>query len=344
MEKSFNKRAEEHQLAWRDENIELKEDGSQNKKVRHHILPSEDWLIGLWDDIQDQLVNYIVTEQVHANIGKHNLKSSWTQCANTFFPFRQNDDMKARLVSFLNIELKLNVTAIDGVDLEYAGPGKLSPKNLLGEMSGKRGSGQTSPDVAIQFSCENGKCGIYLIENKYTEHHFYACSAAKKTLDRAHSALGLEPNPNPDRCKDVKQLISNPDSMCHQATWGRKYWEKLRVHLNEPAFGNIPYCPAMRDGYQIFRQQALAQGIADSGLFDHVITGIAYDKGNNELITCLKNIGINDFTKQWGDLFKTASEVRFHCFTHQDLVSHVTNSRSSYINRWGSYITKRYKF
>jgi len=298
----------------------------------------------VWDDIQDQLVNYIEIEQVQANTGKHNLKSSWTQCANTFFPFRQNNDMKAKLISFLNTELDLKVTAVDCVDLEFAGPGKISPKNLLGEMSGKRGSGQTSPDVAIQFSCENGKCGLYMIENKYTEHHFYACSAAKKTLDRAHSLLGLEPNPKPDRCKDVKQRMKHPNSICQQATWGRKYWTKLAEHINEAAFSNLPYCPAMNDGYQIFRQHALAQGIADSGLFDYVISGVAYDEGNNELITCLKSIGIKDFSKEWGDLFSKDSSVRFHCFTHQHLVSHVTNSRSGYIKRWGTYLKSRYKF
>ncbi len=343
-DKSFNKQAEEHQLAWRVDNIELERNGSQNKVEKHHILPSEEWLQGVWEEIRDQLIEYIKVEQIQANTGKHNLKSSWTQCANTFLPFRQNEHMKAMLVSFLNRELNLNVTTVESIDLEYAAQGKLSPKNLLGEMSGKRGSGQTSPDVAIQFSCEKGKCGIYLIENKYTEHHFYPCSAAKKTLDRAHSLLGLEANPNPERCKDIKQLINNPNGKCHQAAWGRKYWEKLAAHINKTAFSKLPHCPAMEDGYQMLRQQALAQGIADAGMYDYIITGVAYSEGNNELITCLKSSGINDFRKEWGSLFNTETEVRFHCFTHQHLVSWVTRSRSSYIQRWGSYLRKRYKF
>jgi hypothetical protein len=84
------------------------------------------------------------------------------------------------LASFLNSELNLSISSIDGIELEYTAPGKLSPELLRGEMHGKRGSGQTSPDVAILFQCKDGKCGIHLVENKYTEHHFYPCSAAKK--------------------------------------------------------------------------------------------------------------------------------------------------------------------
>jgi len=343
--KSFNKQAEEHQLSWRTtNNIELGQNGSWKGYTRDHILPSDKWLLGIWEEIRDQLTGYIEAEQIQPHAGKHNLKSSWTQCANTFFPFRLNDHMTAMLISFLNRELNLNITSINSIDLEYAAPGKLSPRHLLGEQGGKRGSGQTSPDVAIQFSCEDGKCGIYLIENKYTEHNFSSCSAAKKTLDKSHSDLGLKANPNPERCKDIAELINNPKSRCHQVYWGRKYWTMLAEHINGPAFRNLPYCPAMDDGYQMFRQQALAQGIADAGLFDYVISGVAYDERNTELITCLNSIGISDFRRDWPNLFNVNTEVIFHCFSHQHLVSWITRSRSSYIKSWGIYLNRRYGF
>ena len=342
---SFNKQAEDHQLTWRTANrVELGNNGTQNGKTREHILPSDKWLLGVWEEIQDQLVRYIEADQIQPHAGKHNLKSSWTQCANTFFPFRLNPNMKSMLVSFLNRDLALNVSSIDNIDLEYAAPGKLSPRYLLGEQGGMRGSGQTSPDVAIQFSCEDGKCGIYLIENKYTENSYSSCSAAKKTIDSAHSLQGLQANPDPDRCMYAARLINDPENQCHQVSWGRKYWTRLAKHINIPAFCNLPYCPAMNDGYQMFRQQALAQGIADARLFDHIISGVAYDERNTELITCLNSIGISDFRKEWADLFNIDSEVIFHCFSHQHLVSWVTRSRSSYIRSWGSYLNTRYGF
>jgi hypothetical protein len=287
---------------------------------------------------------YIEVEQIQANAGKHNLKSSWTQCANTFFPFRLNHNMKNMLASFLNRELNLNVSFIDSIDLEYAAPGKLSPSYLLGEQGGMRGSGQTSPDVAVQFSCKDGKCGIYLIENKYTEHHFYGCSAAKKTIDKAHSHLGLRPNPDLDRCRSITTLINDPENTCHQIAWKRSYWTRLIDHVNKPVWRNIPYCPAMHDGYQLFRQQALAEGMIDLGLFDYVISGVAYDGRNTELMACLNNIGINDIRRDWPTLFSANSEVIFHCFSHQQFVSWVSRSRSNYIQEWGRYLRNRYKF
>lgn len=342
---SFNKQAEGHQLSWRTANkIELGNNGSQNGVTRDHILPSNQWLLGIWEDIREPLECYIETEQILANAGKHNLKSSWTQCANTFFPSRINDHMKDMLASFLKRDLKLNVSTVDRIDLEYAAPGKLSPKYLLGEKDGKRGSGQTSPDVAIQFSCEDGKCGLYLIENKYTEHHFYGCSAANKTINKIHSDLGLKPNPAPDRCQNIKGLINDPKSICHQLCWGRKYWTTLIDHVNKPAMKKLNYCPAMQDGYQLLRQQALAQGIADSRLFDYVISGIAYDERNSELISCLSKSGIDDFRKEWGPLFDSNSSVRFHCFSHQDFVAWIKRSRSSYIQKWAVYLQERYGF
>ena len=98
----------------------------------------------------------------------------------------------------------------------------------------------------------------------------------------------------------------------------------------------------MKDGYQLFRQQALAQGIADSGLFDYVYSGVAYDKRNNEMLTCLGDLGIPDFTKYWSGLFNT--DVKFHCFSHQALVAWVTRCRSSYIQNWGKYVSERYVY
>ncbi len=347
VEISWAKEAEVQQVRWRKKNkVLLGQNGKQNGVMKEWILPPDKWLSGTWDDthLQNLLVHYLEGEQIQAHQGRHNLKSSWTQCANFFFPFRYHPHMKNMLASFLRRELNLDVSTINAIELEYAAPGKLAPEHLLGESGGNRGSGQTSPDVAILFSCDDGKCGIYLVENKYTEHHFYSCSASKKTLSAEHRLRGLEPNPSPEHCRNVRELVSDFTSNCHQVSWGRKYWAILNESLDSNTLQVLPYCPAMNDGYQLLRQQALAQGIADAGLFDYVFSGVAYDERNRELVGCLSDLELTDFTRDWPRLFNSSSKVRFHCFTHQKLVSWVMRSRSDYIREWGKYICQRYGY
>lgn len=339
---AFSNQAREQQLGWRKRQPDLpKENGTQNGVEYDHILPEDKWMLGVWEDIRDQLQCYLNSSGIQANTGKHNLKSSWTQCANIFFPFRVNPAAKRMLASFLTKELGLKVETVDSIEFEYAAEGKLSPRQLLGEEKGMRGSGQTSPDVAINFTCENGKCGIYLVENKYTEHHFYGCSAASKTLSKGHAQRGLSPNPNSARCTDIATLLSDVDTNCHQLTWGRQYWRILKDCRSE-AMIKLACCPAMTDGYQLLRQQALAQGILNAGLFDYVISGVAYDERNIELLGCLKRTGIDDFRVEWSKLF--TSGVSFHSFSHQALVTWVTRSRVDYVKKWEGYVSDRYGY
>ena len=198
--------------------------------------------------------------------------------------------------------------------------------------------------MAVLFSCSDGACGIYLIENKYTEHHFYGCSAAKKVISKEHLQQGLKPNPDPTRCQKTSELLSNPSDTCHQVAWGRKYWSILSDSIDKEVWQSLPYCPALRDGYQLLRQQALAQGIAETGLFDYVFSGVAYDERNDKLITCLSNLGMNDFATDWPKLFNGNSKVRFHSFTHQSFVSWVSRSNSAYIKGWNEYVKARYQY
>jgi len=95
-------------------------------------------------------------------------------------------------------------------------------------------------------------------------------------------------------------------------------------------------------GYQLFRQQALAQGIAESGLFDCVISGVAYDCRNDALVRCLKSNGLGNFTSDWPRLFNTS--VLFHCFAHQDLVSYVKQIRNVTALKWVKYVTEHYDY
>lgn len=341
---SWDKKAETYQIQWRGKHpLAGGKWGWQNGVQREHILPANQWQLGLWQPIRNSVAEYIRVSGIQPNQGKHNLKSSWTQCINLFYPVRWDNEFKSMFAGFLEQVLDLETINIEEIEFEYAAPGKLEPKRLLGEMGGMKGSMQTSPDIAVLFNYENGKSGIYLIENKYVEHHFYDCSGAKKTLGKKYSERGLPPNKNPERCKKVVELYWHPDQMCQQQAWGRKYWALLKKTINESKIKDCGQCPAMTDGYQLFRQQALTQGIADSGLFDYVVSGVAYDQRNHELMSCMKSIGIDDFTTGWADLFK--GKVDFCCFEHPQFVQYVRkHSKSERIEKWADYISARYDY
>ncbi len=72
--------------------------------------------------------------------------------------------------------------------------------------------------------------------------------------------------------------------------------------LNIEAFSKLTCCPAAEAGYQRLRQQALTQGIANSGKYGCVVSCVAMDFRNEKLLTCLKSTGIAD-VRDWGKLF-----------------------------------------
>ena len=57
---AFSNQAREQQLAWRKRQHGLtKENGTQNGVEYDHILPEDKWMLGVWEDIRDQLHCYI---------------------------------------------------------------------------------------------------------------------------------------------------------------------------------------------------------------------------------------------------------------------------------------------
>ena len=98
----------------------------------------------------------------------------------------------------------------------------------------------------------------------------------------------------------------------------------------------------MSGGYQLLRQQALAQGLTNARLFDYVISGVAYDARNEALVTCLERTEINHIAGDWDRLFKT--DVRYHCFTHQDLIAFASQECMKRSERWIEYIRDRYGY
>lgn len=331
MVSDFDKHVAEQQIEWRKSNIATEEMGVQNGLKRPWIVPDNLWKEGLWNGIKGSLPEYLKKEEVQRHKGCHNLKSSWILCANLYFPFRKDKNL---LAGFLNEFVSDKIRTVDQIELEYAESGKLSPTKLLGEPQGTRGANQTSPDVAFIV---NEGAGLILTENKYTEHSFYRCSGRKADYG----------NPDIQRCMDFGLIHSDIKNNCYLLSWenesrkNRKYWDYIRV--SDKGRQILKQCPAATSGYQLFRQQALAEGIAKSGKYEFVISCVAYDQNNQTLISCLKSTGITDFRTGWSSIF--AGKAEFKSFSHQQFVSWIReNDSDGKWEDWLSYVKNRYGY
>ncbi len=333
---NFIQTQRQNQINWRKSNISTPEWGYQNGGKYEHIIPKDKWTETVFHPIRDELTTYLEEKNVKEHTGVHNLMSSWILSANLYFPIRSSEVFKRLMLQFLQQKVSQEITELVDVQLEFAFEvgDNLHPSLLLGEMDGSRGSGQTSPDVAFLVKTKKGN-GIVLTECKYSEHSFYACSA--------RSVKGREEkpdNPNPKRCLEAL-TEDGYKSICHQTVWGRKYWDNLE--LSETAASKIKRCPAATGGYQLFRQQSLAEGIARSGKYDLVASTVAFDGRNNDLITCLKTTGINDFQNGWAELWK--GKALFKTWHHQDWVVFVKERKmDGSCNDWLNYMNKRYGY
>lgn len=337
MEKyDFKEEQKTKMVEWRQSNISTKDKGFQNKRDYDHIVPVQYWAETLWEGIKDELIKYIESEKIQPHTGKHNLLSSWVCCANLYFPIRNNNMLRQLMNDFLKIHVSSKIVNITNVELEFAFPkgDKLNPENLLGEKDGNRGSGQTSPDVVFKVVTEKGK-GYILTECKYTEHSFYTCSARKQS-----DIIKRMKNPDPSRCM-CSANSRDYNSICHQNEWERKYWN--HITLSEKGKNILKRCPASTNGYQLFRQQALAEGIAKSNKYELVASAVAYDGRNKVLTKCLSTTGVNDFTTSWSELFDGKSI--FKTWTHQEWVSYVReNQKNGEFDNWLTYLKDRYGY
>jgi len=337
MTTNFDKQVEEHQVKWRAGNISNQDWGKQNGVRRAWLLPKGMWEEGLWPGIRSSsphsLPAYLEKYDVEKHDGVHNLKSSWMLCANLYFPFQKDTEM---LAGFLKEHVSPDIKRVDAVELEYAEEPPLDPTTLLGEPAkGKRGKHQTSPDVAFVVTTQNDGKGIILTENKFTEHSFYDCSGRKPE----HG------NPAPSRCRDFQQVYDDLENVCYQLNWekegrpNRKYWDCLKI--SDKGKTVLKRCPAADSGCQLFRQQALAEGIAKSEKYELVISCVAYDERNKTLIYSMKKNGIGDFTKDWAGIFD--GRARFASFSHQQWINWVKkHDNQGRWQDWLVYVKDRY--
>lgn len=289
-------------------------------------------------DIKNELKEYISKEGIQIHTGHKNLKSSWVLCANLYFLVRSNPSFKKLMLGFLKEKISDKITKITELELEFAFPqgDALHPENLLGEKGGSRGSGQTSPDIAFIVKTKQGK-GIILTECKYTETSFYKCSARKSDKNK-----NRVDNPDPTRCLKSLNEVEYSTFCFQKKNLGRKYIELLK--FSQDAKKYLKQCPAATNGYQLFRQQALAEGIATkSNEYDLVVSSVAFDQKNTDLISCLSPIGVDDFQSGWANIFE--GKALFKTWTHQEWVQYVrTNQLDNKFNSWLQYMEDRYGY
>ena len=325
-----------YQVEWRRSNVSSVEWGTWKRKRYRWIVPRHLWEEGLWPGIRtgsdNPLPAYLKAGSVQKHSDVHNLKSSWILCANLYFPFRETTCDRDLLASFLRQHATPQIETVDAIELEYSEDGELHPSRLLGETGGSRGAGQTSPDLGLVV---NGGRGLVLVENKFTESGFYACSARKPKGNAERPG-----NPDPARCEHALAVAQDPCRECHQSAWGRRYWEHLAPVADREVLATLGCCPAARSGYQLFRQTALAEGIARSGKYDLTVSAVAVDARNTDLDTCLKQTGIPEL-RGWGAVFK--GRAMFAVFTHQQWVGWVRkHAREGRWSEWLSWIGARY--
>jgi hypothetical protein len=337
----FDELMGEHQTQWRKNNLDSDDQGWQNGKQYPWVLPRNKWQDGLWHDIRgqggDSLQAYLKHNKIQKHSGSHNLKSSWILCANLYFPFGRTQGGRSLLASFLCASIDSTILSVDSVELEWAAAeedDEIHPSKLLGEAGGNRGAGQTSPDLAFTV---NGGTGLILVENKFVEHSFYRCSAR-----RTHDSTERPGNPDTSRCLDASAVRSDPVKLCHQNTWGRRYWDHLAPVIAQKELQSLKCCPAAKAGYQLFRQQALAEGIAASGRYASVTSCVAVDERNTTLQTSLRSTGIPD-SRKWGEFFH--GKARFAVFSHQQWVDWVAaNGDEAVWGEWVDWVRGRYGF
>ena len=334
---SFDQEMNRWQSAWRESHVTAHEWGTQNGKRYPWILPRRHWREGLWPGIRPgsnpDLERYLDRESIQKHQGVHNLKSSWMLCANLYFAHSSDTETLAR---FLGRFVDARIVGVDTVELEWTEKGSLAPARLLGEPGGRRGAGQTSPDVAFLVELAGGRRGIVLTEVKFTEHSFYTCPG--RTRENG--------NRNPERCLSARTVLDRPAEECHLVSWARgrrrnrRYWDHLS--FTEEAKDRLRTCPAARGGYQLLRQQALAEGIAEAK-YDLVISAVAYDARNEALLASMKAAGVSDFTEDWGGLFR--GKARFASFSHQEWVRWVrANDRDGRRRDWLAWASARYGY
>lgn len=328
------------QVEWRRNALYNQEPGKHASNEYDYMLPANAWELNLWYWINsgspNSLPDYLKEKGIRKPNNSHHLLSSWAFCASLYFPFREQKGREL-LAEFLRERVSPKIERVQRVEMKFqAQEDALRPRQLLGEDGARKGAGVTAPDLAFIVDTADGP-GVILVECSFAETSFNPC------YGRVKHAHFRPTNPEPDRCLHVQPLIEDPDQQCHLQACERHYWDQLSTAVNEEAFTALQSCPAAYHGFNLFRQQALAEGLAQGGRYALVVLVLAYDRRNEDLLSSMSfSTGIENVADEWAGLF-SEGKADFTSFTHQEWVEHVRGHELGHLwFDWVRYVEGRY--
>ncbi|MBL7066012.1 MAG: hypothetical protein ISS49_17685 [Anaerolineae bacterium] len=315
-------------------------DGSASKRPAYtypHILPTDHKRLTFHEPLADAILSYLIEEDIALHSEVLNLKSSQAACLNFLFPLRQNLNMaKAALQRFPFLPGLREVT---GIEFEYTGPPGAT--EWLGEpRRGKRGQNRTSIDAAIFWIGRSKRKCITLVEWKYTESNFGACSAF-------HSAS--KDDKAKCRALDVARDV-DPARSCLLTTGGdrrsRRYWEHVEAAgISLSAFASVQGCPFQDPFYQLMRQFLLAAYLRQTGEADEVeVVSIGFARNTKLHIVPPQLRSLVDGEKEgivsaWNAVLKGVPPMRH--WTVEQLMARVNKIEGIDLG-WRNYLRERY--
>ncbi len=325
-----------HQVLWRRQNLASQEAGWHGDRRREWVLPNHSWEEGLWPGIRSDgpcpVTSFLRGCRIFRQGNVQDLKSSLVHCANLYYPFSQSESGRNLITGFLRQHISAEIESVDVVEVAFTEPDHLHPGPLLGETGIHPQSRQTVADIGLVV---NGGSGLVMFMSMFVESSFAPCPACRGRMTSSPA------NPDPRRCTNPFAPLQGADQ-CHLATWGRRYWDHLAPVANTAALAGLRCCPAASAGYQLVRQQALAEGIARAGRYEFVVLSLALDRRNRTLSRCLQRTGIYDVA-DWEELF--SGKADYTVFHHQDWVSWVSErDKTGEWANWLQYVRQRYAY
>jgi len=315
-------------------------DGRSSKRSTYtypHILPAGHERLAFYEPLADTILAYLAEEDIALHSEVLNLKSSQAACLNFFFPFRQDLDLARSALQ----PLLLGLREVTGIEFEYTGPPEVT--QWLGESErGKRGLYRTSIDAAIFWIGRSKRKHTTLVEWKYTEHSFGACSAFQSA-----------PKDDRARCRALDVARDrDPARSCLLTTGGdrrsRRYWEHMEAAgISLPAFASVQGCPFQGPFYQLMRQFLLAAYLRQTGEADEVEVvsiGFARNTKLHEVPSQLRSLvdsGGEGVVGAWNAVLTGVPPMRH--WTVEQLMARVRVNKIEGIDLgWRNYLRERY--
>jgi len=294
-------------------------------KIEKQYLPSSkknDWVYeNIIDNIYPpqkyEILQYFSENniQLHKHI-KH-VRSSQMFAFNILYYLLTQE--QSALIQIINQKSKQTLTEITDFKFEYS-----LENNLLGEWKNKKLSSNdhlTSVDTIILAKDKNKKRFAFVIEVKFTEPSFSACSGEKSEYNKKDSRLA---------CENSVLLLDDFNNCYLQGAKGksnlkRKYFDYFNQEsFRHDKFNNI--CPFAKN-YQSLRNHALSKALIQEKIVDEAFFVTLYHEGNKSIE--------KDF-KIYADVLAPHEAKNIFAVTSQEIVNSSKNStyKNYYANKY----------